>query len=142
VDALYRSLRSRAAGNNGISEALAAFEDAWARQTTDWSQITAKEALKAASLLAENMLVAASAGHENQFGKALNRMRRGNCFPSDAFANIFEHAYAFTNSYPNIRHAGNEASKKRDLRREDAVLAALVFVGLSACAHDLCTDEA
>ncbi|MBM3522281.1 MAG: hypothetical protein FJX57_04935 [Alphaproteobacteria bacterium] len=142
VDALYRSLRSHAAGNDGIGEALAAFEDAWARLATEWSQIAGKEAIRASSLLAENVLVAASAGQDNESTKELNRMRIGNRFPSNDFANIFDRAYTFANTYPNIRHPGNAACRKRDLRREDAVLAALLFVGLSACAHDLCKDEA
>lgn len=65
-------------------------------------------------------------------------MRNGNPFPSNEFANIFDRAYTFANTYPNIRHPGNQAVVKRDLRKQDAVLAALIFVGLSACAHDLC----
>lgn len=142
VDALYRSLRNRAEGDQGILEALAAFEDAWDRQSSEWSQINAKAAIQASSLLAENMLVAASNGQENEFSRALSRMRNDNRFPSNDFANIFDRAYTFANTYPNIRHPGNPACRKRDLRREDAVLAALVFVGLSACAHNLCADEA
>lgn len=140
LDALYRSLGLRADSDAGVREALSAFEDAWERQSADWSQISAKEAIKAASLLAENILISASNGQSNQFGKALSQMRNDNRFPSNDFANIFERAYTFTNNYPNIRHAGDAACKRRDLRREDAVLAALVFVGLSACAHDLCVD--
>jgi hypothetical protein len=68
-------------------------------------------------------------------------MRNGNRFPSNDFANIFDRAYTFANNYPNIRHPGDAACVKRDLRKEDAVLSALVFVGLSACVHDLCADE-
>lgn len=142
VDALYRNLRRHADGNQNIREALIAFEDAWERQSSEWSQITGKEAIRAASLLAENMMVSASNGAVNEFTRALNRMRNGNRFPSNEFANIFDRAYTFANTYPNIRHPGNPECRRRDLRREDAMLAALVFVGLSACAHDLCTDEA
>lgn len=142
VDSLYRVLRSRASASPQIAEALAAFEDAWERKSSAWSQIAAKEAIKAASLLAENMLISACDGQVNQFGGALNRMRLGNRFPSNDFANIFERAYVFANNYPNIRHAGDPACQRRELRHEDTVLAALVFVGLSACAHDLCQHEA
>lgn len=142
VDDLYRSLLTRAAASPQLQEALAGFENAWARQSVDWSQINAKEAIRTASLLAENMLVSASAGQENEFSRALTRMRNGNRFPSNEFANIFDRAYTFANTYPNIRHPGNQAVVRRDLRRQDAVLAALVFVGLSACAHDLCDDGA
>lgn len=141
VDAMYRNLRARAAVDVGMQEALSAFESAWERQSSDWTQITAKEAIRAASLLAENMVVSASNGQENEFSAALNRMRNGNRFPSNEFANIFARAYTFANTYPNIRHPGNPECRRRDLRREDATLAALVFVGLSACAHDLCMDE-
>jgi hypothetical protein len=142
VDELYRSLLARAASSPQLAEALTGFENAWHRQSVDWSQINAKEAIRTASLLAENMLVSASAGREHEFTRALNRMRNGNRFPSNDFANIFDRAYTFANTYPNIRHPGDSACVKRDLRREDAVLAALVFVGLSACAHDLCDDGA
>jgi hypothetical protein len=83
----------------------------------------------------------ASNGRENDFGRALARMRNGNRFPSNDFANIFERAYTFANNYPNIRHPGDSACVRRNLRQEDAVLSALVFVGPSACAHDLCADE-
>ncbi len=141
VDAMYRNLRARAALDPGMQEALSAFESSWERQSTDWTQITAKEAIRAASLLAENMVVSASNGQENEFSAALSRMRNGNRFPSNEFANIFARAYTFANTYPNIRHPGNPECRRRDLRREDATLAALVFVGLSACAHDLCVDE-
>lgn len=142
VDALYRVLCRRASVSPQIAEALIAFEEAWERKSSAWSQIAAKEAIKAASLLAENMLISACDGQVNQFGGALNRMRHGNRFPSNDFANIFERAYTFANTYPNIRHAGDPACQKRELRQEDTVLAALVFVGLSACVHDLCQDEA
>jgi hypothetical protein len=141
VDDLYRALRAKAATDARLQEALAAFENAWERQSTDWSQINAKEAIRTASLLAENMLVSASNGRDNEFSRALNRMRNGNRFPSNDFANIFDRAYTFANNYPNIRHPGDAACVKRDLRKEDAVLSALVFVGLSAFAHDLCADE-
>lgn len=140
LDDLYRGLLARTAVSPQLQEALAGFENAWHRQSIDWNQINAKEAIRTASLLAENMLVSASAGQENEFGRALTRMRNGNRFPSNEFANIFDRAYTFANTYPNIRHPGNQAVVRRDLRREDAVLAALVFFGLSACAHDLCDD--
>jgi hypothetical protein len=141
VDDLYRNLLTRAATSPQLQEALAGFENAWARQSLDWTQINAKEAIRTASLLAENMLVSASAGQENEFGRALARMRNGNRFPSNDFANIFDRAYTFANTYPNIRHPGNQAIVRRDLRKQDTLLAALVFVGLSACAHDLCENE-
>jgi hypothetical protein len=142
VDNLYRELSIKAAANPQLLEALEAFENAWERQSNDWSQINAKAAIRTASLLAENMLVSASAGQESEFSRALTRMRNGNRFPSNDFANIFDRAYTFANNYPNIRHPGNAAIVKRDLRREDAVLSALLFIGLSACVHDLCKDEA
>lgn len=141
VDSLYRVLREKAGANAGLQEALTAFENAWERQSAEWTQINAKEAIRTASLLAENMLVAASNGNETEFTRALNRMRNGNRFPSNDFANIFDRAYTFANTYPNIRHPGNAACVRRDLRREDAILSALVFVGLSACAHNLCANE-
>jgi hypothetical protein len=141
VDALYQALRAKAGTNERLEEALAAFENAWERQSIDWSQINAKEAIRTASLLAENLLIAASGGRENEYTRALNRMRKENRFPSNDFANIFDRAYTFANTYPNIRHPGNEACVRRELRKEDALLSALVFVGLSACAHDLCADE-
>lgn len=142
MDALYYGLFERADAENGIREALSSFEAAWDRQATDWSQMHGKEAIRAASLLAENILVSASNGQENEFTRALTRMRNGNRFPSNDFANIFDRAYTFANTYPNIRHPGNPECQRRELRPEDARLAALVFIGLSACAHDLCQDAA
>lgn len=141
VDRLYRELAVRAAADANLQEALIAFENAWERQSTDWNQISAKDAIRTASLLAENMLVSASNGHVHEFTAALTRMRNNGRFPSNDFANIFDRAYTFANKYPNIRHPGDAACVKRDLRKQDAVLSALVFVGLSACAHDLCTDD-
>lgn len=138
LDRLYRTLKGKVTANAGLREALEAFEDAWAQQSADWTQINAKEAVRRASLLAENALVLASQGHSNEFTHALIRMRNQNRFPSNDFANIFDRAYTFVNNYPNIRHPGNPACVKRDLRKEDALLSALVFVGLSACVDDLC----
>ncbi|MBO0902682.1 hypothetical protein [Jiella sonneratiae] len=138
IDSLYAGLRVRADRDVHLREALAAFETAWARQSAEWNQHTAKDAIRMASLLAENMLVSASAGRENEFSRALNRMRREDRFPSNDFANIFDRAYTFANTYPNIRHPGNADCVKRLLRKEDTLIAALLFVGLSACAHDLC----
>jgi len=141
IDALYQALRAKAGANQGLEEALSAFENAWERQSIDWSQINAKDAIRTASLLAENVLVAASAGRENEYTRALNRMRRENRFPSNEFANIFDRAYTFANTYPNIRHTGSQECVRRELRKEDALLSALVFIGLSACAHGLCADD-
>ena len=137
MDTLYGGLRDRAAASPQLQEALTAFENAWGRQSLDWSSLNGKDAIRTVSLLAENMLVSAAAGKENEFTKALNRMKNTNCFPSNDFANIFDRAYTFANTYPNIRHPGNTACMKRDLCPEDAMLAALVFIGLSAYAHDL-----
>jgi hypothetical protein len=67
-------------------------------------------------------------------------MRTDNRFPSNDFANIFDRAYTFANNYPNIRHFGNADCVCRDLRKEDTLLAALVFVGLYGCLHDLGAD--
>lgn len=138
VERLYRTLKGKVTANPGLREALEAFEDAWDQQSSDWTQINAKEAVRRASLLAENALVLASQGHSNEFTHALTRMRNQNRFPSNDFANIFDRAYTFVNNFPNIRHPGNPACVRRDLRKEDALLSALVFVGLSACADELC----
>lgn len=142
VDALYDDLRTRAATSPHIAEALAAFELAWARHSSEWSQINAKDAIRTASLLAENVLVSEMVGLENEFTRSLGRMRREARFPSNEFANIFDRAYTFANTYPNIRHPGDGDVVKRDLQKEDALLAAIVFVGLSACAHNLCIGGA
>jgi hypothetical protein len=141
VDALYQALRAKAGENEGLEEALSAFENAWERQSIDWSQINAKDAIRTASLLAENMLVTASGGRDSEYTRALNRMRNENRFPSNDFANIFDRAYTFANTYPNIRHTGNQGCVRRELRKEDTLLSALLFLGLSACAHDLCTED-
>lgn len=69
IDDLYRDLLARTSVSPQLQEALADFENAWARQSADWSQINAKEAIRTASLLAESMLVSASAGQENEFSQ-------------------------------------------------------------------------
>jgi hypothetical protein len=69
-DGIYDSLRERARGDERLQEALTAFENAWERQSTEWSQINAKDAIRTASLLAENMLVTACGGRENEFTRA------------------------------------------------------------------------
>jgi hypothetical protein len=107
VDELYRSLRVRATADEKLREALSAFESAWERHSTDWSQINAKDVIRTASLFAESALVSASNGNANDFTRALSRMRTDNRFPSNDFANIFDRAYTFANNYPNIRHFGN-----------------------------------
>jgi hypothetical protein len=58
-------------------------------------------------------------------------------FPSNDFANIFGRVYTFANNYPNIRHSGNAGCACRELRKEDTLLAALLFVGLYGCLHDV-----
>jgi len=141
VDALYRTLRAKAETDAQLQEALCSFEDAWDRQSIDWSQTSAKDAIRMASLLAENVLVSASNAEENEFSKAFSKMRREKRFPSDQFANIFERAYTFANTYPNIRHAGNADIVHRELRKEDTILSAFVFIWLSASAHSLCTND-
>ena len=109
VDSLYRVLREKAGANAGLQEALTAFENAWERQSAGVDPDQREGGDPTASLLAENMLVAASNGNETEFTRALNRMRNGNRFPSNDFANIFDRAYTFANTYPNIRHPGNAA---------------------------------
>jgi hypothetical protein len=137
VDELYRTLRVRATADEKLREALSAFESAWERHSTDWSQINAKDVIRTASLFAESALVSASNGSANDFTRALSRMRTDNRFPSNDFANIFDRAYTFSNNYPNIRHSGNADCVCRELRKEDTLLAALVFVGLCGCIHNL-----
>jgi hypothetical protein len=127
----------RATADEKLKEALSAFESAWERHSADWSQINAKDVIRTASLFAESALVCASNGSANDFARALSRMRTDNRFPSNDFANIFDRAYAFANNYPNIRHFGNTDSVCRELRKEDTLLAALVFVGLYGCIHNL-----
>jgi hypothetical protein len=141
VDELYRTLRVRATADEKLSEALSAFESAWERHSTDWSQINAKDVIRTASLFAESALVSASNGGANEFTPALDRLRRENRFPSNDFANIFGRAYVFANNYPNIRHSGRADYVCRDLRKEDTLLAALVFVGLYGCIHNLGGDD-
>jgi Type III restriction enzyme, res subunit len=85
--------------------------------------------------------LSASNGRDKEFTGALTRMRNANRFPSNDFANIFGRAYTFANNYPNIRHSGDADCVKRNLRKEDAILSALGFVGLSGCIHNLCADE-
>jgi len=142
LEKLYLDLRERAETDPNIQEALAAFENAWDRQALEWTQLNAKAAIQTASLLAEHMLVSASQGREREFSKALVAMRKDDRFPSNDFANIFDRAYTFANNYPNIRHPGDPNCVKRELQREDTILAALVFLGLSACAHKLCDGPA
>jgi hypothetical protein len=137
LDELYRTLRVRATADEKLREALSAFESAWERHSTDWSQINAKDVIRTASLFAESALVSASNGSANDFSRALSRMRTDNRFPSNDFANIFDRAYTFANNYPNIRHFGNTDCVCRELRKEDTLLAALVFVGLYGCIHNL-----
>jgi hypothetical protein len=141
VDELYRTLRVRATADERLREALSAFESAWERHSTDWSQINAKDVIRTASLFAESTLVSASNGTTNDFTHALSRIRTRNRFPSNDFANIFERAYTFANNHPNIRHSGRADCVCRDLRKEDTLLAALVFVGLYGCLHDLGADN-
>lgn len=141
VEGLYSTLRVRAEADEKLKEAFSAFESAWERQSTDWSQTNAKDAIRAASLFAESALVSASNGGANDFTRALDRMRIQNRFPSNDFAHIFGRAYIFANNYPNIRHFGRADCVCRELRKEDTLLAALVFVGLYGCLHDLAADN-
>ncbi len=141
VDELYRTLRARATADERLREALSAFESAWERHSTDWSQINAKDVIRIASLFAESALVSVSNGNTNDFTRALSRMRTDNRFPSNDFANIFDRAYSFANNYPNIRHFGNADCVCRELRKEDTLLAALVFVGLYGCLHAFGGDD-
>lgn len=141
VEDLYRVLRARAEADERLRESLSAFESAWERHSADWSQINAKDVIRTASLFAESALVSASNGGPNDFNRALDRLRLENRFPSNDFANIFARAYVFANNYPNIRHTGRADCVRRDLRKEDTLLAALVFVGLYGCFHDLATAD-
>lgn len=136
VEGLYRVLRTRAEADERLRESLSAFESAWERHSADWSQINAKDVIRTASLFAESALVSASNGGASDFNRALDRLRIENRFPSNDFANIFGRAYVFANNYPNIRHTGRADCVCRDLRKEDTLLAALVFVGLYGCLHD------
>jgi hypothetical protein len=140
VEGLYRALRAKAEVDERLRESLSAFESAWERHSADWSQINAKDVIRTASLFAENALVSASNNGANDFSHALDRLRLENRFPSNDFANIFGKAYVFANNYPNIRHTGRTDCVCRELRKEDTLLAALVFVGLYGCLHDLGAD--
>ncbi|MCZ7371937.1 MAG: hypothetical protein ABOK23_05870 [Candidatus Methanoperedens sp.] len=62
-------------------------------------------------------------------GRALNNSRELNLFPHDAVCVSLQKLYKFASDYPNIRHAGNPTSKKRDLENEDAILFITLTIG-------------
>ena len=97
VDDLYRAVRIRAATDARLQEALAALENAWERQSVDSSQFNAKEAIRTASFGGKY------ASFRFEFSRALGRMRIGNRFPGDDFANIFDRAYDFANIIPAMQ---------------------------------------
>ena len=57
---------------------------------------------------------------ENTLGRAIDGC---NVFPHEALRKCVKEFYKFASDYPNIRHAGNPASRIRDLKKDDALLA-------------------
>jgi hypothetical protein len=140
VDDLYRMLRARATADEKLTEALSAFESAWERHSTDWSQINAKDVIRTASLFAESALVSAANGSANDFTRALGRMRTDDRFPSNDFANIFESAYTFATITQISVISGTQVVSAGNFERRIAPGGSAVR-RLYGCIHNLGVDN-
>jgi len=79
-----------------------------------------RNCIRAASNLLEGIVVDKSANNATTFGRAIDGCE--NCFPHRALIDSAKKFYKFFNDYPNLRHAGRQALKIRDLKKDDAIL--------------------
>ncbi|SRR6266487_834149 len=73
-----------------------------------------------ATNLLEGIACSKTTNSENTLGRAIDGC---DVFPHEALRNCVKEFYKFASNYPNIRHAGTLASKIRELKKDDALLA-------------------
>jgi hypothetical protein len=82
-----------------------------------------------ATNLLEGVACTRTTNNQNTLGAAIEGC---NVFPHDALMRCVKDFYRFASDYPNIRHAGNPASKLRDLKKDDALLAVTFALGFGS----------
>lgn len=141
MDGIYGRIQEIASDNPILREALEGFENAWDRQSVEWTQINGKDALSNLAKLAEGAIVLSVNKKQNEFSKALSILRNGECFPSDDYINIFDRMYTFINNYPNIRHSGDVDRVKRELSRDDVFLISTLLIYVSVATLEYSKKE-
>jgi len=128
----YDYLKRAVADTGHIRQILDELEDTATIDRKD----KANNFIRVASNMMEGIAIQ-RAGAGTSLSGAVSALKNGSCFPHDAVADALREIYKFASDYPNIRHSGNPAGKKRNLKCDDAVL----MIGLAiAYAAFLCNE--
>lgn len=124
---LYSELVRIGASNQYLAELFDDFEKAFNRYARSGDSTDMKFCLSTASNYLEGLAVV-TCGHPGTLGKLASEM---NDWPHASIKEGLARLYGFCSDYPGIRHAGNPASKLRDLSPRDLTLVSLLLVSYS-----------
>jgi len=127
----YAKLRKALSGTGHIEQGLMQLEASVSRlkDTRDEE----RNCIGIATNVLEGIVCSKTTNNQNTLGTAIEGC---NVFPHDALMRCIKDFYKFTSDYPNIRHAGNPASKLRELKKDDALLAVAVALAFSSYVFD------
>ncbi len=129
----YATLKRAISARQSRNECLRELETNVGRLSDDEVE---RNWIRAASNLLEGIVVDKSANNATTFGRTIDGCE--NCFPHRALIDSAKKFYKFFNDYPNLKHAGRQALKIRDLKKDDAILTisfAVLFASYIARAY-------
>jgi hypothetical protein len=114
----FMKLRNTIAANSHVSQSLDQLEATISELR--YAAHEERNCIGVATNLLEGIACSKTTNSENTLGRAIDGC---NVFPHEALRKCVKEFYKFASDYPNIRHAGNPASRIRDLKKDDALLA-------------------
>lgn len=128
---LYTKLRTALSSNTNLEQAVKELEASASRLGDVVDE--ERNCIRIATNLLEGIACSRTTNNQNTLGKAIDGC---NVFPHEALRTCVKNFYKFASDYPNIRHAGNPASKVRELKKDDALLAVAVTLAFSSYVFD------
>lgn len=113
----YAMLKQTIASNEHRNDCLKELELNVGRLGEDQVE---RNCIRTASNLLEGIAVDKTTNNHTTFGRAINGCQ--NCFPHTALIDSAKNFYQFFSDFPNLRHAGRQVNKIRDLKKDDAIL--------------------
>jgi hypothetical protein len=119
-------LRKALANNRDRLDCLKELEDSLAKINHDNEE---RNSIRIASNLLEGIVRDRSSNREETLSRAIDGC--GSLFPHHSLKETYKDVYRFASDYPNVRHAGNPASRVRNLKKDDALLVIAMTVGMT-----------
>lgn len=119
-------LRRALVNNRDRLDCLKELQDSLAKISHDNEE---RNSIRIASNLLEGIVRDRSSNSEETLSRAIEGCV--NIFPHHSLKEAYKDVYKFASDYPNVRHAGNPASRVRNLKKDDALLIIAMTVGMA-----------